>query len=213
MANPNGRPLIGKSQSKHGFYNSGGVHKTWVNNVKTKPCQLWENMKSRIDYLPTVDEGKFGKYSLVEVCDDWKDFQLFAEWFSQMVVDGKYNQGWQLDKDILFKNNTMYSPETCAFLPEEVNKALNIKSRFRGELPVGMSRYKDKPHLIAVEYRCKNKDFCVRFNTTDSKIEESFLVYKRARESYIKHLANLYKNQLEERAYNALLSYEITLED
>ena len=43
-----------------------------------------------------------------------------------------------LDKDILFKGNKVYSPETCAFVPHEINTLFVNRKACRGELPVGV---------------------------------------------------------------------------
>lgn len=195
---------------EHVFYNSGGAYKTRVKGVKTKECQLWENMRSRIEYLPEMNEGKFGKYSGVTVCDEWKNFQSFAHWFYTLEY---YQLGWQLDKDLLSKDNNSYEPDNCVFLPEEVNKALNIKSRARGQIMLGISKHSKNIGKINVQYSCKHPDYKLRVYLDDSQIEYGFSLYKKAREGYIKYLAEKYKDQLDPRAYKALMLYTITKED
>lgn len=200
------------------YYNSKGKHRTRVppDNRKTKACQLWENIRNRCEYLPFKDEVRFGKYAESDSCLEWKDFQNFAEWFEQIKLSGYYREGWQLDKDLLYKNNKVYSPETCVFLPEEVNKALNVRSRGRGELPLGMSyvssNTKAKTH-ISVEFTCKYKEFTVRVKLPCEEVEKGFLIYKKAREDYIDFLAEKYKEDLDPRAYEALKSYEVNIND
>jgi hypothetical protein len=205
-----GRPLKPKNLSADGFYNSGGKYKTRINGIKEPACRLWENMKSRIYYLPKMNEGKFGKYSDQVICEDWKDYQNFAAWFED-ATSKHYDKGWQLDKDLI-STEKLYSPETCVFLPEEVNKALNIKSRARGEVCLGVSYSKDATKLY-VQYACKHSDFAVRKWFSLDKLQEGFQMYKTARERYIKHLAEKYKDKLDPRAYAALVSYKITMED
>lgn len=192
------------------FFNSKGQYKTRVNGKKTKACQLWENMKSRTTYLPEMNEGKFGKYSDVTICDEWKNFQSFAHWFYTLDY---YQVGWQLDKDILYKDNNCYEPDKCVFLPEEVNKALNIKSRSRGVICLGISYHSQNIGKIMVEYACKHPEYKLKKYLDITQVEYGFSLYKKAREGYIKHLAEKYKDQLDPRAYEALLLYTITKED
>lgn len=202
------------------YYNSKGVHRTRLppDNTKTKACQLWENIKNRCEYLPKMDEKRFGKYQGADACEEWKDFQNFAQWFEDVQNSGYYEKGWQLDKDLLVKGNKIYSPETCVFLPEEVNKALNTKSRTRGELPLGMcyggTRANRKSH-IQVYFNCKYPEFTAKIYLPNSheNIQFGFMFYKNAREKYIRFLAEKYKNELDPRAYNALKNYEVMFDD
>lgn len=46
----------------------------------------------------------------------------------------------------------------------------------------------------------------------DSELE-AFLVYKEAKEAYIKDVANKWKEQIDQRAYNALMNYEVEITD
>lgn len=200
---------------KSEYYNSGGVYKTRESpgNKKTKACQLWENIRNRCEYLPVKDEIRFGKYSDVDSCSEWKDFQNFAEWFNQVNLSGYFHEGWQLDKDLLIKGNKIYSPESCVFLPEGINKALQTKSRVRGELPIGLSYAKKKKQNIVVAFVCKEPEYTVRAYLPSSMIEEGFYIYKKAREKYIKHLADIYRDMLDPRAYEALMGYEVSMDD
>ena len=65
-------------------------------------------------------QEKHTTYKECSVSEEWYNFQNFAEW-----MDKNYNyetmQKWHLDKDILFKGNKIYSPERCAFVPQEIN--------------------------------------------------------------------------------------------
>ncbi len=200
------------------YYNTKGKHKTRLppDNLKTKACQLWENIKNRCEYLPKVDENRFGKYAEADACENWKDFQNFAQWFEDVQALGYYEKGWQLDKDILVKDNKIYGPEFCVFLPEEVNKALNTKSRTRGELPPGLSyigRGVGTRTHINVQFVCKYPEFAAKAYLPADQIEIGFAMYKKAREKYIHFLAEKYKDKLDPRAYEALKAYEINIED
>lgn len=43
--------------------------------------------------------------------------------------------------------------------------------------------------------------------------KEAFLVYKAAKEQYIKEVANKWKDKVDPRVYEALLCYEVEIED
>ena len=48
-------------------------------------------------------------------------------------------EGMQLDKDVLFSNNKVYSPETCAFITQKTNTFINKNEAVRGDLKIGVS--------------------------------------------------------------------------
>jgi hypothetical protein len=56
-------------------------------------------------------------YKGVEVCEDWKTFRNFRNWMNAQDWVGKC-----LDKDL--SGGKLYSPETCFFIPEDLNKFL-----------------------------------------------------------------------------------------
>ena len=43
--------------------------------------------------------------------------------------------------------------------------------------------------------------------------EEAFQAYKQAKEAYIKEVAELYKDQIDIRVYEALMKYEVDIND
>ena len=42
---------------------------------------------------------------------------------------------------------------------------------------------------------------------------EAFNAYKTAKENYLKELAEKWKSKIDERAYNALMNYEVSIND
>lgn len=78
-------------------------------------------------------------YKDVKVCDEWKYFMGFREWFIKNHVDG-----YQLDKDLLVIDNKIYSPETCTYAPNWLNSfTISCKSS-RGDYLVGVYWNKQK---------------------------------------------------------------------
>lgn len=62
-------------------------------NKKTPQYRCWENMLYRVYDLNHRLANRYHGRG-VSVCDDWLDFQKFAEWF-----DENYIEGYVLDKD------------------------------------------------------------------------------------------------------------------
>lgn len=57
--------------------------------------------------------------------------------------------GWALDKDILVKGNKIYSPETCCFVPQEINNLFTKRKSCRGTLPIGVKYIKENKKFSA----------------------------------------------------------------
>ena len=92
-------------------------------------------------------ETKNPTYKDCYVCDEWLTFSNFKSWMEQQDYDGKH-----LDKDLLVCNNKVYSPETCVFVPREINQFLTKSNNSRGKYPLGVSfmvKQKDRPSLRA----------------------------------------------------------------
>lgn len=94
--------------------------------------QVWVGMLARV--YGEKHLKKSPTYYNCTVCEEWRYFSVFRCWME--------NQNWrdrQLDKDILYLRNNVYSPETCVFVGQAVNKFITEAGILRGEYPVGAS--------------------------------------------------------------------------
>lgn len=148
--------------------------------------------------------GKFETYNGCEVCKDWWLFSNFKQWF-----DVNYVVGYELDKDILVRNNKIYSPETCCFVPHMINSLLISCKANRGDLPIGVA--KNQNGFTAQIKENKKWKYIGYFNT----VKEAFLAYKNEKEKYIKEVAQEYydKGKITNRVYDALMKYEVEITD
>ena len=177
-----------------------------INGVQTKEYKLWTGMLQRC-YSDTLKK-KRQTYIDCKVSDNFKSYEYFYEWCNKQVGFG--NQDWHLDKDLLIKGNKLYSEDTCVFIPLEINSVLTKSDKKRGE------------HLIGVCWLNTNKAFIAQVNMNNGKPEylgsfkteiEAFDAYKQAKESFIKGLANKWQGKIDERAYKALMSYTVDIDD
>lgn len=189
-------------------YNVGyfgvGDHRGRDGGKQNKKYNYWFNMIKRC-----YSEKRLLKndtYKDVIVCEEWHNFQNFAQWFEENY-NPEIMEGWQLDKDILFKDNKIYSSETCCFVPQEINSLFIKKDKNRGNYPIGV--YKNRLRYIAQVAVNKKQKFLGYFNTP----EEAFQAYKTAKEAYIKELANKWKDKIDLKVYQALINYQVEITD
>lgn len=112
-----------------------------------------------------------------------------------------------VDKDILYKHNTIYSPQTCCIVPETLNMLFTNRQRYRGDLPVGVT-HKDGRYMAKCKIKSKDK-YIGFFNSPI----EAFNAYKNTKEKYIKEIAETFKSKIPEKIYNALMNYSIEIND
>lgn len=105
--------------------------------VTHKIFECWFNMLNRC-YNPEYKK-KNSTYLGVICCEEWLSFSIFAKWFKD-----NYKYGYHLDKDILVKNNKIYSADTCLFTPREINSFVIMSNASRGELPIGVTLHKGR---------------------------------------------------------------------
>ena len=77
-------------------------------------------------------------------------------------------------------------------------------------------------HLIGVCWNKKDNAFVAHVGKSKGKREylgffkteiEAFNAYKVAKEAFVKEQANEWKDQIDVRAYNALMNYEVEIDD
>lgn len=85
---------------------------------KTAAYMKWAAMMERC-YSDALHK-RHPSYADCEVCEEWQDFQVFAEWFYENSPSDEY----ELDKDLIDRNNRVYSPDKCSFITREQNAAI-----------------------------------------------------------------------------------------
>lgn len=167
---------------------------------------LWQGLINRCyqqkDYIRNLS------YEHCTICDEWLLYSNFKKWVESSC--NGYKRGYNIDKDLLRKNNSLYSPETCCFIPNELNKVFTKRKSCRGELPIGVHLSKSGRYDSRI--RKNKKDY--HLGTFDTP-EHAFQAYKVAKEQYIKELAESYFNEgkITERVYQALMKYEVEITD
>ena len=188
----------------------GTKYPSKVSGVTTKEYVPWCSMLKRC-YSDSYKK-KNPTYKDCEVSDNFKSYEYFYEWCHKQVGFGNDSNGnpFHLDKDLLIKGNKVYSENTCVFIPSEINSLLIKREALRGE------------YLIGVYWSKTNKAFRARVNKNKGASEhlgyfntelEAFNAYKVAKETYIKEQANKFKSQIDPRAYEALMNYQVEITD
>lgn len=162
----------------------------------------WNSMLQRC-YDPLFHK-RTPTYIGCSVCKEWQTFSNFYEWWKRNHIDG-----YALDKDLIKKGNKVYSPETCVYLPKDINNLLSKRKKYRGILPIGVRWDKRKEKYMAtMSYHAYPKFIGYYDNPKDA-----FYAYKEAREAYVREIAEDYKNVIDIRAYNALINYKVDIND
>ena len=184
----------------------GTKYPSRVNGVITKEYDLWCNMLQRC-YSDKYQKKK-PTYEGCEVSDNFKSFEYFYEWCNKQIGFGV--EGWNLDKDLLTEGNKVYSENICVFIPSEINKVLVKREALRGEHLIGVCWDKKANAFKAQVNKNKGKQEYLGLFTTEI---EAFNAYKEAKEAFIKEQANKWKGKIDDKAYNALMNYEVNIDD
>ena len=175
--------------------------------------RVWQDMIKRCYDKETI--RKRPTYKNCSVCDEWHNFQNFAKWCDKNYYESNLKkESMQLDKDILFKGNKIYSPETCIFVPQRINSLFIKSDKARGDYPIGVTLRKDNGKYRSqcnVQYGEEPRKQ-IKLGQFDTP-EEAFFVYKQFKENYIKEVADLYKPYIPQKLYEAMYKYEVEITD
>ena len=197
--------MSGKLSLVYGVGTNDWDGKVSVNGKPIWEYKLWSGMLQRC-FTDAYKQSR-PTYKGVTCSKDWLSMTTFMEDVSQMKGFGL--SGWELDKDILQKGNKLYSKDTCCFVPHEINMLLIKRDNCRGEWPVGVDFHKASGKFRA-QLRINGKTKFLGYFTSP---EEAFQVHRTAKEAQIKVVAHKWKHLLDERVFQALLDYEVSIDD
>ena len=185
-------------------YVGEGKHSIFVDGKVCLHYYTWKGMLERC-YDKNL-HNKRPSYIGCTLDSKWMCHQNFALWFIENF-NPETMDGWHLDKDILVKGNKIYSPETCCFVPQEINLLFAKRQNNRGEYPIGVSKSGNK-FMSKISINGERK-YLGTFDTP----EEAFQAYKTAKEKYIKEVADKWKPLIEEKIHQALYNYQVEITD
>ena len=166
---------------------------------KTKAYKVWDCMLKRC--YSKNDKNHKSSYKDCVVCDEWLLYSNFEKWYNN-----NYIEGYSIDKDLLSPGNRIYSPQTCCFLPPEINTRLISHSIRKTEQPIGVTvDTKQGGYQVIVKQHGKSRRIGNRYDDIDS----AFKAYCSAKKEYIKEIAEDFykKGKIERKIYDALLNY------
>ena len=180
-------------------YIGEGQYKSSNEGKKTSQYSCWMNMLQRC-YSEKYHERQ-PTYIDCEVCEEWHNFQNFAQWYEDNYyeVPGKK---MQLDKDILHPGNKIYSPETCVFVPQNINSFFT--------------------HTSGVHFKAKDNRWEATTSNGEGKYiylgyritkDEALELYKDKKEEIAKELANKYIEYIPSALYEALYNWEMIINE
>lgn len=151
-------------------YQDGKRKQVWVCPI----YRTWKHMLQRCYSAKTQE--KQPTYKGCSVCEEWLTFSNFKTW-----MEGQDWMGKELDKDLLFPGNKIYSPDTCVFLDRRINGFLAESNANRGQYMIGVCWHIRYNKFVA---QCKDgsgKQKHLGFFNTQLEAHKAWLVYKLER--------------------------------
>lgn len=104
--------------------------------------QTWKSMLERC--FSTKFQERNQTYKGCSVSEEWLTFSNFRSWMEKQDWEAR-----QLDKDLLFEGNKVYSAGTCVFVTQALNSFTIDRGAARGEWSLGVDWYKARQKFRA----------------------------------------------------------------
>ena len=169
------RNVYKKTGFEVGFIGEG------IYSTKIKAYAVWRNILMRCYDETNTHYKRYGGVG-VKVCEEWLCYQKFAEWHEKNKIED-----WEVDKDLLSENEVKkYSPETCCFLPVDMNRKIKSdevknKTGYTGVAKEGNKWRADVTNIYLGTYETK---------------EEAGLAYLEGKRLVLWELSKKYSNKI-----------------
>lgn len=175
-----------------GYIGDGDYKVESVLGTHDKSYDTWQNMLERC-YSEKL-RYKHPAYEECTVCEKWHNYQNFAEWYNKnsYETEGRLH----LDKDIIKRDNTVYSPEFCLLVPQRINMIFMSKPNSQG-LPSGIKQIKSG---YVANYGGKQIGLYETLN-------EAIIAHDDAKLENIKQAIIEYKDNISKKVHKALINY------
>ena len=164
-------------------------------------CPFYMKWKNMITRCYSKNSQKIAPtYAECSVDPEWFYFSKFKSWMETQDWQGK-----ELDKDILFFGNKIYSPDFCVFVDAKTNCFFSERKAARGEYPIGvhwdkrLGKFKSQGCCVLTNnkiylglFLCPNEAHkaWLTFKLEQAKILATY----QADERVAKALVNIYEN-------------------
>lgn len=194
-------------KNENGFYMGDKYHSrleidgTMKKSGLSTPINLWRGIEGRVYTINESGNNRTYIENGVTVDERFKSYEFFYEWMKEQP--NTCRGGWHLDKDLL--SGTIYSPETCVFLPPEINIAMQYRDTRKRDsgMPVGVRK-------SGVSYTARlRKNDKERHLGSFPTPEAAYEAYCNAKEEWVRELAQDWKEELPESVYESLMVWKI----
>ena len=123
-------------------------------------------------------KNKRNAYIATTCCEEWRVFSNFLNWFNSNGQSFDKVKNLALDKDLKSLWGNLYSPETCIYLPKELNTLLLMNNPNRDCL-LGVyfdkesGKYRTQSKTTPSGVKIKSKRF-----TSELEAHHNYLLYK-----------------------------------
>ncbi len=174
--------------------------------VGVKSYKIWHAMLQRCYSEKATTRQRSRTYNDVSVCEEWLLYTNFKDWF-----DIHYIEGYCLDKDLAILGCREYNPNSCSFIPNDINCLLLRSDKNRGDFPLGVHLDTESGKFaaqISIKLDGKLKRKWLGYHSTPSA---AFDTYKTFKEGWVKVVAkkSYALGEIPENVYKNLMNYTV----
>ena len=108
-----------KDRLSPAVYGLGYIGDGRFTSLNTEAYSVWTSMLERCYSSAYLEQNP--TYRNCYVCEEWLNFQVFAEYYEETYPRKAKRGDYHLDKDILINGNKLYSPVNCLWAtPSEI---------------------------------------------------------------------------------------------
>lgn len=174
--------------------------KDYINGKRVEiwRCKFYQTWKGVIERCYSSKQYKRGpSYLGCKVCKEWLTFSNFKKWMEQQDWEGKH-----LDKDLL-GDGKLYSPDTCCFLPRNINMFIRDSRKKEARLPLGVTFNKRHKKYAAQGKSLDHKTVFLGYYSNPEAAHEAWKNFKF-------NLAQIYAEELTDERSKAALKDRYT---